>query len=341
MERLAKLLYFGIIIALLYFLYPIFLPFLLALVVAIIFDPLIIDLQRKMKIKRNASAIIILTILFVGVFAAIYFSISTVVTQTITFAKDVPSTVQTLIQHNDRINNFYNNLSPSSKDYIAKTTTIAKDKSTEFGSQLAGNLLGFFKKFPSYFVALIIFVISVYIISIELPRLKPKFLSIFDRDESRHKVEVALNQLKSSIVGFLKSLVILSLLTFIVALIGFMFLKVSYPFVMAIAIVLVDFIPILGSASIFIPWIIWCFVFGNVGTGIALFSLFVFISAFRRVLEPKLIGDSIGLSPLSTLISLYVGFELLGFIGMIIGPLIAIVLSSLKEANMINIKIKF
>jgi len=340
MERLAKLLYLGIILAICYFLFPIFTPFLVALVVAIVFDPLIIDLQRKLKVKRHTSAIIILSLFFVGVFFLLYVSISSLVKEIIEFVKAVPSSVQTFISENDKITNMYNNLSDDTKQYIMDSTNALAAKGTEIGSKFAGNLFGFVKNFPTYFVILIVFIVAVYIISIELPKLKPQFLSLFDRTSSRGKVELALDKLKTSIVGFLKSQILLSIMTFLVTLIGLIIIGTDYAIVMSLVVVVVDLLPVLGTGSVLVPWAIYSFVVGDIGQGVGLLILFVFITAFRRVVEPKLIGASIGLSSLATLISLYVGFELLGIIGMILGPILAIVVSTLKEAGMLSFKIK-
>ena len=307
---------------------------------AILFDPLIIDLGRKFKIKRQFSAIIVLTVFFVVVFVAIYFSASMIIKQSIDFAKDIPSRVQTFVEKNEKIQSIYGNLSDDTKDYIMDSTGTVAQKAGELGTKFAGSLFGVVKNFPEYFVAFIIFMVAVYIFAIELPKLKPKFLSVFDRKESREKIENALNKLKFSIVGFLKSQVLLSFLTFLVTLIGLVIIGADYAIVMAIVIVVVDLLPVLGTGSVLVPWAIYCFLISNVPLGVGLLILFVVITAFRRIVEPKLIGDSIGLSPLATLISLYIGFKLLGVMGMILGPVIAIVVITLKESGMIKINIK-
>lgn len=340
MERLAKLIYWGIIIAIGYFLFPIFLPFLVALVIAIVFDPLIIDLQRKLKVKRHISSIIVLTVFFVAVFFLIYTSISSLVKETIEFAKEVPSAVQSLIMDNDKVKDMYDGLSDETKSFISDATTTLAQKGTELGSKFAGNIFGVVKEFPAYFVAFIVFIVAVYIISIELPKLKPKFLSSFQNGESREKIELTLDKLKTSIVGFLKSQILLSLLTFVITLIGLLIIRTEYAIVMSLVVVVVDLLPILGTGSVLVPWAIYFIVVGNVPQGVGLIILFLFITIFRKIVEPKLIGASIGLSPLLTLISLYVGFELMGILGMILGPILAIVFLALKESGMIKFSFK-
>jgi len=290
--------------------------------------------------KRHTSAIKELTLFFGIVFFLIYSSVSTLIKETISIAKQAPTAIQRFITENDNIQNLYNSLSDDTKKYIMDSSSTLATKATEIGSKYAGSIFGTLKNFPTYFVAFIIFMVAVYIIAIELPRLKPQFLSFFEKGDSKNKVELALNKLKISIVGFLKSQVILSLLTFVITLIGLIIIGTKYAIVMSLVVVFVDLLPVLGTGSVLVPWAIYCFATDVTGMGIGLIILFLFITAFRRVVEPKLIGDSIGLSPLLTLISLYVGFQLMGILGMILGPILAIVLIALKDAGMIRFNIK-
>ena len=340
MEKLAKLIYAGIIIAICYFAFPIFIPFLLALVVAIIFDPLIIDLQRKAKIKRHISAITVLTLFFGIVFFLIFCSVSTLTKETISIAKQVPAGFQHFVTENEKIQKLYNGLSDETKKYITDSSSTLATKATEIGSKYAGNIFDTVKHFPSYFIGFVIFMVAVYIISIELPRLKPQFLSFFEKGDSRNKVELTLDKLKSAIVGYLKSQVTLGILTFAVSLIGLMIIGTANSFVMAIVIAVVDLIPVIGAGSVLIPWVIYSVATGNISTAIGLIILFTFTSAFRHTVEPKLLGHNIGLSPLLTLMSVYVGFHVLGVVGLILGPIMAIIFISLKEAGMIRFNIK-
>ncbi|HHW60769.1 MAG TPA: AI-2E family transporter, partial [Syntrophomonadaceae bacterium] len=96
---------------------------------------------------------------------------------------------------------------------------------------------------------------------------------------------------------------------------------------------LFDILPILGPGTIFVPWVIWEFMSGRAGMGISLLIVYIIISAVRQFLEPKVVGDNIGLHPLLTLISLYVGLQLGGLVGMILGPIILVILIASYRAG--------
>lgn len=113
-------------------------------------------------------------------------------------------------------------------------------------------------------------------------------------------------------------------LTGLESLIGLTILGVSYAHLLALTVAFFDFLPILGPGTFYIPWSIWMFLSGNIRLGIGLLILYAIIVVVRQLLEPKVIGQSIGLHPLATLIALYFGFTLLGVWGLILGPAIAI-----------------
>lgn len=89
----------------------------------------------------------------------------------------------------------------------------------------------------------------------------------------------------------------------------------------------------IGPGTIFVPWIIWEFATGSTRMGVSLLLVYATISIVRQVLEPKIVGDNIGLHPLVTLISLYVGLQLGGLVGMILGPVSVVIFMACYRAG--------
>jgi len=110
--------------------------------------------------------------------------------------------------------------------------------------------------------------------------------------------------------------------------------------VASLIVVIVDILPILGTGSVLVPWAVYLIFTSHMYQGVGLLVLFLIITVFRRIIEPKLLGDTLGLKPLVTLISLYVGFELMGVFGMILGPMLIIIVQALEEAELLRIRIK-
>jgi predicted PurR-regulated permease PerM len=108
----------------------------------------------------------------------------------------------------------------------------------------------------------------------------------------------------------------------------------------ALLVCIVDIMPILGTGSVLVPWASYLILTGDWYTGIGLIVLFLFITVFRRVIEPKVLGDSIGISALAALISLYVGLKLAGVVGVFLGPLVVIIFMAARKAGLFQLKIR-
>lgn len=98
----------------------------------------------------------------------------------------------------------------------------------------------------------------------------------------------------------------------------------------------VDALPILGSGTVMIPWAIISAVNGDLKLGIAIFALYVIILVIHQLLEPRVVGNNIGIHPVFTLIAMYTGFKFSGIIGLFIGPIVLIILQNVFETMIDN-----
>ena len=118
---------------------------------------------------------------------------------------------------------------------------------------------------------------------------------------------------------------------------GFCVLRVEYAFLLAILIALVDMLPILGVGTVLVPWALIALIQRDFQRGIGLLVLYLLMLILRQVLEPKLLGKSLGLHPLLTLFSTWIGWKLLGFVGMLLAPFAALLckmlVSQLKKTS--------
>ncbi len=128
---------------------------------------------------------------------------------------------------------------------------------------------------------------------------------------------------------YLRAYLLLLLATFSALFLGFCVLRVKYAFLLALTVAVVDLLPILGVGTVLIPWAIVCFLQRNYFLGIGLLILYAVTLILRQILEPRLVGKSLGLSPILTLFSTYAGYVLLGFLGMIVGPIVALSVKNL------------
>jgi len=128
--------------------------------------------------------------------------------------------------------------------------------------------------------------------------------------------------------NYLFSMVIMLIIVFFLLLLGFMIMDFKYSAVLSFGVAIVDMLPVLGVGTFLIPLSIYYFIVGNYFRGVGLLVLYILILSVRQTVEPRIIGKKVGLSPLITLISVYVGFRAFGIMGLIFAPFIALAATS-------------
>ena len=110
-------------------------------------------------------------------------------------------------------------------------------------------------------------------------------------------------------------------------------LGVNYAFIISMIIAVVDILPILGAGTVILPWAIFSLLTSNYKLGIGLIVIYAIISIIRQIAEPKIVGGSLGLHPLATLASIYISVKFIGFSGIFIGPIIALLICSIFKVE--------
>lgn len=162
-------------------------------------------------------------------------------------------------------------------------------------------------------------------------------LATFFMLKDRHKIASALRRqlpeswinrllsikkdLFSAIFGYLRAAMILMVITFTELLIGLSIIGVEYALLLAVLIAVIDALPVLGAGGVLIPWSLYSFVTGDIRMGVSILILYVVVLVIRQTVEPKVVGHQIGVYPLLTLLAMYTGLKLIGFAGLIIGPI--------------------
>jgi len=331
-------------LAFLYLLFTVGAPFLLALVAAIFLEPLTELLMKRVRMNRLAASTIsstLFTIILLGLMGLIGMKL---VSELSNFFKKLPAIledatvyVRGLLEDLQRYSN--NGAAPlpdQLEDWLSNLTSALGQLSLKISNVLVGFAAGV----PDFFIFFIVFLVAVYLFTLSLPAMKSSFLSLFE-DKSKLQVEEVLESLRKSVFGFLRAQLLLSVVTYIICFIGLLIIDTGYPLAIALLIVVVDILPVLGTGSVLVPWAIYQLAVGDVFTGVGLLLLFIVITVVRRVIEPKILGDAVGIGALSALISLYVGFELVGIVGVFLGPIVVIVFMAMRKAGLFDFKIKF
>jgi sporulation integral membrane protein YtvI len=344
---LRTLLFCALGVVLLYAMFTIGFPFMLALLMAILLEQPIQWLMKLTRVSRGWAATITCTLFTAGVLGFFYLLGFKMVSELIQFWKNAPGYLNEgkLFFENtsEKTRIFYKTLPAGIAEQMQSWTETGVNTLTENIKEIITAISGYFlniaKTIPNMFIFFAVFVIGLYLISLSLPVLYQSFLNLFE-SKSQSKAVSVLNDLRKAIFGFLFAQVLISFLTYFVTLIGLLFLRVDYPLAIALLIVVVDVLPVLGTSAVLVPWAIYNMLVGNLSLGIGLLILLVVIMLFRRLVEPKIIGNAVGINALATLISMYIGFKIAGVIGLILGPVLIIVYMALRRVGLLQINIK-
>ena len=153
----------------------------------------------------------------------------------------------------------------------------------------------------------------------------------FSSNSILKKYEVFYNSIKQAVGGYFKAQFRIELWIYILILIGLVILDVKYAILIALLIAILDFLPFFGSGAVFLPWAIISFLCGEYVRTIGFLIIWGVGQLVRQLIQPKIMGDSIGMEPLPTLFLLYIGYKAAGVIGMIIAVPIGIIVVNMKK----------
>lgn len=345
-----KIIKYAILIGIAIFVYinfSIFAPILFALLSAVIFEPFVRLLQKLFKTEKRVVPVTIVFTIFVIVSSAIiYWSFTKLINKVTEWVTSFPS-------YAIEIQRFFESLIERFNTLIAeipqKEMIIEEiDKQSQhvinnlygLAQDLLFALTSWAQAIPNIIFVTLIYLITLFLFSLDLPRIKSLFYALFKK-ETEEKLRYVFKRLGEVFLGYWKAQFLLSIMIFILTYIGLIFISPNLALIMTIIIWVVDIIPLyVGPALILVPWAIIEMILGNMATGIQLLVLTLILLIIRRITEPKVLGDQIGLAALPTVLSMYFGYVFFGVMGLICGPFVVIALQAANEAGLFKFNIK-
>lgn len=329
---------------------PLIYPFLIGWLISMMIEPLVSWLEKKGRIPRWISVTVILLIIFGLIFSLVFFIIAEIIVELTHLADLIPSFfdqaqkvfVDTFTTKNTSLQRLISTLqtylekNPDSQkqiiDGIRENAGVLARQGTAFVTGILSGIGQFLSDLPFLLTVLVFIILATFFISLDWPRLKKNLVSLIPK-KAQATSGMVLQDLKKALFGFVRAQLILISITALIMLIGLLILQIPYAVTIAFLIGFVDLLPYLGVGAVLVPWIIYLFFTGNMKLGIGLAILYGVIVVVRQFLEPKLLSSNVGLDPLLTLISLFVGLNLFGFLGIIIGPVTVVIILALHRAK--------
>lgn len=245
------------------------------------------------------------------------------------------------------ISDFFTNV----REYIAGessklTDQIGSGLSDKFSiSWITGPISGVIstaKQLPSVLIAVLISIIACCFMTAEFGDIK-NFIKAQFPENRRNDLSRAKVLMTSSLGKMAKAYLLIVFITFIELLVGLYVLRIlklyqsSYIVIIAAVTAVVDILPVLGTGTVIIPWAAYSLITGDIGFGIGLIAIYVVISIVRQIIEPKLVAGQLGLSPIVTIIALYLGLKVFGVLGMFVSPMLVIMVKLLNDEGIIHL----
>ncbi len=325
-----------------------FLPFVIGWIVSMIANPLVKLLEKRVKILRKHSSAIIIIIVIAAVVGAIYLIIAMAVREVRALSDDLPVLItQVEAQLDELSNRIYSITGALPKTVQDKINDLVEgigqsltnfnfSEKSIFTINSAGNIV---KEVAELFLIVIVTILSAYFFIAKREELLAGIKKIAPDSVNRGWTMIYENFMKA-VGGYFKAQFKIMFIVTGIIFIGFEVLDVAYSFLLALGIAFLDFLPVFGTGAVLWPWALIEMLMGNYMAAIGLVVIYLICQIVKQVLQPKMVGDSIGINPLATLLFLYVGYRIFGVIGMILGVPIGMVLVSLYRLGMFNRLIK-
>lgn len=339
-ETVRKLLRVAILCLLLWisvrYLLPVAVPFLIGGIIALLAEPGVHLLQNRMKWRRLPAVGLCVSLTLLLLTGLLSVLVAAAIRELGAAAKLAPAVGQTVGQGLVVLEDWLVSLADRAPDNLRPVliqtvlstfqngTTLIHQVTQRIPGAVA-NLIGWLSRGA---LTVGTGVLAGFLISARLPRIKAWIKNRLP-DNWNNKVLPAAKRLKKTFGGWVRAQLKLIAITWTVVSIGFLLFGVPYAPLWAALVALVDAVPVLGVGTVLVPWSVVCFLQGNLWQGAGLLATFGCAWLIRSVLEPRLVGKSLGLDPLLSLAAFYIGFKLWGIPGMILAPVTAAVLKNL------------
>ena len=311
-----------------------FLPFAIALLLAFLLEPLVVRLMRGIRIRRTYASVLTLILALAGLGFFIFLIVARLYTELSELAVTLPNysyLVDLLTKQGDAVERFVKVNPQIQKTLFASTESLARTLQ-EWAKSGSVFLLGFLTALPRVFIVLVVSLVATLLMSSTYPNVK-QFISNLFPNRWHVSAQAISEDLGAAIVGYLRAQAILVSVTAFSTIGGLLLMGNRYAVTLGVLAGLLDIVPIVGTGMLFVPWIVGLMIIGSLGEGLKLLVMWIVTVTVRQFLEPKVLSNGIGIHPLPTLISMYVGLQLLGGIGLIVGPALVICYEALRKAG--------
>lgn len=314
------------------YLLPLLTPFVIAFLIAVIIEKPVKFLTARLRLRRSVSAGIMVIFVFAVLAAVIIWGGRSIIRQLNRlmanfdmYVSEISGVVEDCCC---KIDECFGLKDGTSFDVVSEQFVKMSDG---LGDNVVPAIMNkswnVISGFVVFFTAMAFTVMSAAFFSKDMEKMK----SMAERSVFREEVYFFSDRLKNILGTYLKTQLIIMTLTCVICTIGLYCMGNSYALLLGVLIGIIDAFPILGTGTVFVPWSVVLVIMGRYKSAAAIMAIYIICYYTREFLEPRLMGHKLGISPIIMLVSLYVGLLIFGILGVITGPIAAILIKEISE----------
>ncbi|MCI5574040.1 MAG: sporulation integral membrane protein YtvI, partial [Clostridiales bacterium] len=336
---------FGLSILIVRFALPALFPFAIAFLVTLLLRPVVNFIVRKLHINRNAISVLFVLLFYGTIGLVVVLLIIKLINSIGSWIAKLPdffnqTIVPALRSAGDGISAIIENFDSDGfidlDDAAAKLISSLSTMISDFSGKALAFVSSYATSVPTWILNIVITIISSAFLLIDYDSIK-EFVAHQLPDEKRKLISSIATHLKKVIWKYITSYLFIMVITFAEISIGLICIGQKNPFGIAAGIAALDILPVVGSGLILLPWSVISMLSGSLGKGIGLLVLWAILSVIRQIIEPKIVGDTVGMHPLLTLFGMLFGNFVYGGLGIFLVPITIALCQSLQRQGIIHI----
>ena len=316
-------------------LFPYLGPFFFGLLIALMMNPLINIVMKRIRLGRWLASIVALLIFLVVVSSLGTWLVTTLVRQVGAFINNMPQHIEEMARRLEDGNLWLERASghlPDGMNLPDMQGLGMAAFSAFMEGGMAGQALLVVGGVPYIIVSIILALVSAYFFMADRERIFGLMKRVCPPWIKRQWL-ITRAGLSKAMAGYFRAQAILMVLVGLICIAGLLILDNEYALLLGLLLAVLDFVPMLGPAMVLLPWALICFLTGDIHLGIGILVIYAVITILRQVLQPKIMGAQMGIHPLAAIMSIYIGFRIFGIIGFFLGPSLLMILMAVKEAD--------
>lgn len=310
-------------------------PFIIAFILSSLINPAVKFMEKKAKIPRKVGSVVSILLVLSVVGSILWLLINRLVKEIVNVynqINEIFGSMQQFIEAMiEKVNNIYISLPKTVSDTIDRYFADAARNAEKILAPIVSWITNFTMSLPQVVVFLSVTILATYFMTSDRDKIN-SFLDDQIPSQWMERTRTVLNKLFSALFGWLRAQLILMTITFTELTIAFAVMRIENGLLIALLIAFVDALPIFGVGAFLIPWGIIDLLSANYTRGLSMLLLYVIVIVIRQLIEPKIVGQQIGVHPLLTLFAMYLGLQLFGILGMILGPVLIVIMKSILSA---------